>query len=564
MLPPTGPFALVCHGGADVTSSAIGPPRVIRRAVLQIDADRAHASSVTLLDQSLCDCVNRECSRSLRDVCDIYPAGRGIMTQLLSPATRPGTMREILDLLSITDDRLTTDPAQFWQKVALAVGVEPQTDLIGDARVVLDSLGDWDDDYLSEDGFDLSDEAYRDVLAEINERTNFGSQPWPAIERQPELISDEDDEYNADWANVQFGIGQHNQPDVRTILTMVYERELSINPEWQRNFVWSLKKQRRFIESILMGLPIPSILLSETAKRAEKFVIDGRQRLETLARFCATPEQREALPLIGKRFKTFSAKEPLWREGEDLHGAAYKYYEQLPDVFRRKIDRATLTVFTFKGLQPRQLYQIFQRYNTGGEKLKAAEIRNAVYQASELHKMLWRMAGESPDRTPFLDQDEQDMAETLRNVMRNKTARYGAYDFLGRVMAFTYLENGKTVAAATNDFMDGYEDRDKEQVRRDLLRAFGKVIDWYRYPLSTPSQDGRFHNFLGTIQLVTAHRALKAFDGGSLTEPQVESAISSGWLSFAQETLEMKQNAGTFWQRQRDWWHRLEAPAVGA
>lgn len=484
------------------------------------------------------------------------------MTEQPISSHRSDHMREILNLLSINDEHLLTDEDAFWRSVAMVIGTTPDGSLIETAKTVLESLSDWDEDYLSEEGDALSDGAYGDLLAFLNERTLNGARPWTPQNEQINFASeydDEDDEDDDGQKSWDQGVGEQNQPDVATVLGMVFSSELVVNPEWQRNFVWPVKKQRRFIESILMRLPIPSLLLFEEAADATKYVIDGRQRLETLARFCASTEQREGLPFLGKRFKTFSAQEPNWREGQDLHDAANKYYAQLPAIYQRRINRATLTLFTFRRLEPRQLYQIFQRYNTGADKLKASEIRNAVYQASSLHKLLWRMAGESPDRLPYEDDQEAYFAETLRNVMQNKTARYGAYDFLGRVMAFTYLNNGKTVAAATNDFMEQYESDDHKALRKALLRSFDKVLDWYTYPLTTPMQNGSFHNFLGTIQLVTAHKALELIDQGDITEPQVKDAISSGWMTFAEETLDLKQNSGNFWNQQKEWWSRIQS-----
>ena len=481
------------------------------------------------------------------------------MTELSESAVVSDYMQEIINLLSINDEQLIGNALAFWQAIATLIGVQPGATTVEACRLVLEAFTDWDDDYLSEDGSSPSDQAYRELLSLLNERTREGSVPWSNQNRETELASEEEDD---DGEQVfKFGVGQQAQPDIRTVLGMVFDKELVVNPEWQRNFVWPIKKQRAFIESILMGLPIPSLLLFEEVGTGTKYVIDGRQRLETLARYCATGSQRDGLPFLGKRFKTFTAREPRWREGQDLFPAANKYYEQLPAAFKRRIDRAVLTMFTFTSLQPRQLYQIFQRYNTGAEKLKAAEIRNAVYQASPLHKLLWRMAGESPDRIEYRDADEQYVAETLRNIMQNKTARYGAYDFLGRVLAFTYLNNNKTVAAATNDFMDQFENRDHDPIRRAFLAAFDKVTDWYTFPLSTPAQNGGFHNFLGTIQLVTTHQALEAIAAGQTTEERIRTAISSGWTTFAQATLEMKQNSGTFWQRQRDWWQQLQSSA---
>lgn len=482
------------------------------------------------------------------------------MTDVASGSQRSGYMREVLNLLSINDAQLPSDIDRYWRVVAVAIGVQPVETTLDTAKAVLDAVGDWDDDYLTEDQSELSDEAYGDLLSALNEKTLNGTLAWTAQAQQSELFSEEDDTDSTSW---DLGVGQETTPDVQTVLRMVFDNELVVNPEWQRNFVWPVKKQRRFIESILMGLPIPSLLLFADVDTGIRYVIDGRQRLETLARFCATPEQREMLDFLGKRFRTFSAKEQNWREGQDLHESSNKYFDQMPDRHRLKINQAPLTMFTFRSLAPRQLYQIFQRYNTGGEKLRAAEIRNAVYQASSLHLLLWRLAGESPDRIPYVDAEEEYVANTLRNIMQNKRARYGTYDFLGRVMAFTYLDNGKTVAAATNDFMDEFELEDHEALRLNFLKAFDKVLSWYTFPLSRPAQNGGFHGFLGTIQLVTAHRALQSIADGSLTEDQVVSAISKGWMAFAQDTLEMKQNSGTFWQRQKDWWYQIQSASIG-
>ena len=74
--------------------------------------------------------------------------------------TRAGTMREILDLLSINNDQLIGDLAGFWREVSLVVGAQPEQGLIDSARAVLDLLSNWDEDFLSENGAELADAAY--------------------------------------------------------------------------------------------------------------------------------------------------------------------------------------------------------------------------------------------------------------------------------------------------------------------------------------------------------------------------------------------------------------------
>ena len=59
-------------------------------------------------------------------------------------------------------------------------------------------------------------------------------------------------------------------------------------------------------------------------------------------------------------------------EREKLEAAAGKFYDDLPQEFRTKFDTATLVLHTFVDLPKDKLYQIFRRYNTGAEQLKAA------------------------------------------------------------------------------------------------------------------------------------------------------------------------------------------------
>lgn len=56
-------------------------------------------------------------------------------------------------------------------------------------------------------------------------------------------------------------------------------------PSFQRGFVWSLPKASRFIESLLLGLPVPGIFLSKDSETQALIVIDGQQRLKTLKFF---------------------------------------------------------------------------------------------------------------------------------------------------------------------------------------------------------------------------------------------------------------------------------------
>lgn len=136
-------------------------------------------------------------------------------------------------------------------------------------------------------------------------------------------------------------------------------------PEFQRKFVWSLKHASKFIESLLMGLPVPGIFLYREAGTNEHLVIDGQQRLRTLQAFYDGIFR-------GKEFKLVGIREP-W------NGKTYKTLDS-SDVL--KLDDSVVHATIFQQDHPQDvldsIYFVFERINTGGIRLSPQEIRNCV------------------------------------------------------------------------------------------------------------------------------------------------------------------------------------------
>lgn len=136
-------------------------------------------------------------------------------------------------------------------------------------------------------------------------------------------------------------------------------------PEFQRQFVWTPKHASKFIESLLMGLPVPGVFLYKEAETNEHLVIDGQQRLRTLQAFY------DGI-LRGKEFKLQGVREP-W------NGKTYKTLDTA-DVL--KLDDSVVHATVFKQEKPEDvldsIYFVFERINTGGIRLSPQEIRNCV------------------------------------------------------------------------------------------------------------------------------------------------------------------------------------------
>lgn len=136
-------------------------------------------------------------------------------------------------------------------------------------------------------------------------------------------------------------------------------------PDFQRQFVWTSKHASKFIESLLMGLPVPGIFLYKEADTNEHLVIDGQQRLRTLQAFY------DGI-LRGKEFKLQGVREP-WLN---------RTYKTLDPADILKLDDSIVHATVFKQDKPEDvldsIYFVFERINTGGIRLSPQEIRNCV------------------------------------------------------------------------------------------------------------------------------------------------------------------------------------------
>jgi hypothetical protein len=148
---------------------------------------------------------------------------------------------------------------------------------------------------------------------------------------------------------------------------------IELQPEFQRDYVWTLKIARRFIESIFLGLPIPTIYLAETED--DRFlVIDGQQRLQTIVNFL---ENKFALSTVS--VESLSALQGL-------------FFRDLPSALQDRFEDYRLAVTVLeKTCSPKLKFDMFERLNQGSVKLNNQELRNCIYRGP-FNKLLSKLA----------------------------------------------------------------------------------------------------------------------------------------------------------------------------
>lgn len=162
---------------------------------------------------------------------------------------------------------------------------------------------------------------------------------------------------------------------VKELISMVNEGEINIAPDYQRQFRWDEERQSKLIESIFLGIPVPSLFMATNSDNTWE-VIDGVQRLSTIINFAAdlgskareSIGHKEALKLISLNKLSF------------FNNCTYN---DLPSNVQLDFRLKPLKVITLSDKSDRQVrFDLFERLNTGGVKLSDQEIRSCVYRGA--------------------------------------------------------------------------------------------------------------------------------------------------------------------------------------
>jgi hypothetical protein len=254
------------------------------------------------------------------------------------------------------------------------------------------------------------------------------------------------------------------------LITLYKEGDLDLHPEFQREFRWKLPQKSRLIESILLGIPVPTIFVFQRADGIWD-VIDGLQRLGTILEFVGDlkdEEKKQVAPLqLSKTRYLPSLAGKYWQSGEEE--------TSLTDVQRRLIKRAKLDIKIVKNDSSQtSKYELFDRLNTGGSMASDQEVRDCLLIMANRSIYVWMKA---------LAQDENFKLCTSLSS-RQLEEKYDL-ELVLRFLVFKDLPNDKLGFQELGDFLTermlayatGEAALDLDQSRLVFEKTFAALVD---------------------------------------------------------------------------------------
>lgn len=297
---------------------------------------------------------------------------------------------------------------------------------------------DLDLEVLSEDDEDELDADDESDAGESDDDTGV------AGVRADDPDDDEDDDLSKHIPDWLFPQKYEATVSVSEIVRHINAGALIVDPEWQRKYVWKNKAASRLIESVILGLYVPSIVVRET-KNAKFQVIDGAQRGQAIKRFLSNEMVLSGLETM-----------PKWNG---------KRFRELPAVVQRQIENGVVGLVKIgKGTPDKVVRMIFARLNRGGTSLNTTEVWNGHY-AGPLMKLIREMT-----RDVTFNQSVS-IPESQRKRM--KDMEY-VITFLGCTEMSPDLLNRRGIKVFLERFLEQNQDAGEDvlsEYRRGFLRA---------------------------------------------------------------------------------------------
>ncbi|MFN9318626.1 MAG: DUF262 domain-containing protein [Microcystis sp.] len=202
-----------------------------------------------------------------------------------------------------------------------------------------------------------------------------------------------------------------------TIRDQLIRENIQLNPRFQRRDAWNITRKSRFIESLILGFPVPLIVLAANNKEKGKFIVlDGKQRLLTILQFYGDSDTPN---------NSFTLKDLEFLD--NLNGCQYQDLKNDVNLndFLDQLDNQTIRTIVIRNWKTESfLHKIFLRLNVENTPLSSQELRQALHPGGFIN---------------FLD-DRAIESQALKKIFKSSYPdfRMRDTDILLRYVAFHY------------------------------------------------------------------------------------------------------------------------------
>ena len=222
-------------------------------------------------------------------------------------------------------------------------------------------------------------------------------------------------------------------------------------PDYQRELVWDIAKQSRFIESLLLGLPVPFIFTAEIPETGRLEIVDGSQRIRTMAAFLSNDLQLKGLEKL-----------------TEFNGIRFK---QLPSATQRMFKNIAIRMIVLSSRATEEVRkEMFDRINTSSVPLVPMETRRGVYRG-EFMSFITRLA-------------KKEKFKVLCPFSKFAEKRHEEEELILRFFAFidAYPNYRQVETKGVAKYLDEYLDNGNINFTEDELKnkevAFDQMVDF--------------------------------------------------------------------------------------
>lgn len=242
---------------------------------------------------------------------------------------------------------------------------------------------------------------------------------------------------------------------IKQLYDMLLEGMIDIAPEYQRHFKWDKARQSALIESLILGIPVPSLFMATNPDSSWE-VVDGLQRITTVVNFIGDSAAFAKIGLKEKKL-VLSNLDKL----ESLNGISY---HDLPKSLQFMFLTRPLRVTVLNDRSDFGVrYDLFERLNTGGITLHEHEIRNCIFKG-EFNDFINELSGYENFRSSL---------KMTENAERNRSYEELVLRF------FAYLESREEFVHSVTGFLNAYMERKTKAFKNkaQLARTFKDTFD---------------------------------------------------------------------------------------